>query len=92
MDLNVLKIEIFASPGCNKCSKAKTRVEKILKEINAVERCTVREVNIVEELDYAVSLSVITTPSIAINGEVVYASLPSENGLRDILENHLNGQ
>jgi len=85
-------IEVFAAPGCSKCSKAKIRIEKMIKEMNAVEQFTVREVNIVEELDYAVSLSILTTPSIAINGELIYASLPTERILREILERYLNDE
>jgi len=83
-------IEIFTAPSCNKCSKARIRIEKLLKEMHAVEHFTVREVNIVEELDYAVSLSILTTPSIAINGELIYASLPAENVLRKLLGRYLN--
>lgn len=91
MTPKLANIEIFTAPGCSKCSKAKIRIEKLLKEMSAVEHFTVREVNIVEELDYAVSLSILTTPSIAINGELLYASLPAKSVLRETLERYLNG-
>ena len=48
-----------------------------------------REVNILEEIDYAVGLGVMTTPSIAINGKLVFAGLPSAKKLRGELEQQL---
>lgn len=48
-----------------------------------------REVNILDELDHAVELGVMMTPSIAINNELVFTSLPSANKLRTELEKRL---
>jgi hypothetical protein len=44
-----------------------------------------REVNAVDELDRAVELGVLTLPSIVVDGELVFTSLPSEQQLRDAL-------
>ena len=48
-----------------------------------------REVNILDELDHAVELGVMSTPSIAIDGELVFSSLPSAKKLRTELESRL---
>ena len=41
-----------------------------------------REVNILEEMDYAVELGVMSTPAIAINGELTFVTLPAASKLR----------
>jgi glutaredoxin len=79
----MIKVEIFSSPGCGKCGHAKTLLRQLADEIGGVEW---REVNVLNELDYAVSLGVLSTPAIAINGELVFSSLPSTAKLRAVLE------
>jgi len=83
-----IQVEVFASPGCGKCGHAKDVLKKISEEIggNQIEW---REVNILDEMDYAVEIGVLSTPSIAINGELVFTSLPSANKLRAELEKQL---
>ena len=46
---------------------------------------TWREVNVLDELDYAVELGVLTLPAVVIDGELVFASLPSPLELRDAI-------
>lgn len=77
----MLKVEIFSSPGCSKCGHAKATLKKLAAEMGP-DRIQWREVNVLDELDYAVSLGVLSTPAIAINGELQFASLPSVKALR----------
>lgn len=84
----MMNIEIFSSPGCGKCGHAKDVLVDLAKEI-AANQITWREVNILEEIDYAVELGVMTTPSIAIDGELIFAGLPSVKKLRIELEQRL---
>jgi len=79
-----IKVEVFSSPGCGKCGHAKDVLRKLVDELDC-ERIHWREVNILEELDYAVGLGVLSTPSIAIDDELVFTSLPSAKKLRDEL-------
>jgi hypothetical protein len=44
-----------------------------------------REVNVLEELDYAVTLGVLTMPAIAVNGELRFSSLPTAEQFRAVL-------
>ncbi len=83
-----IQVEVFSSPGCGKCGHAKVVLKKITEEIGsgAIEW---REVNILDEMDYAVEIGVLSTPSIAINGELVFTSLPSASKLRAELEKQL---
>jgi len=83
-----IKVEVFSSPGCSKCGHAKTVLSKLGRELGAGQ-IVWREVNILEELDYAVELGVLSTPSIAIDGELVFSALPSAKKLRAELESRL---
>jgi len=76
-----IKVEVFSSPGCGKCGHAKDVLRNITED-EGFENIQWREVNILEELDYAVELGVLSTPSIAIDNELVFSSLPSAKKLR----------
>ncbi len=83
-----INVEVFSSPGCGKCGHAKEVLRKLVLEIGA-DKIQWRVVNILEELDYAVKVGVLSTPSIAINGVLVFTSLPSSSKLRVELEARL---
>jgi len=84
-------VEVFSSPGCSKCSHAKSVLRKLVDEMDS-EEIEWREVNILKELDHAVALGVLSTPAIAIDGALVFTSLPSVNKLRSELECRLGGK
>lgn len=84
-----ISVEVFSSPGCGKCSHAKEVLRKLVDELG-VERISWRDVNILDEMDHAVDIGVLSTPSIAIDGVLVFASLPSVKKLRAVLETRLN--
>ncbi len=44
-----------------------------------------REGNVIDQLDYAVELGVLTLPSIVIDGKLVFTSMPTEKQLRAAL-------
>ncbi len=79
------KIEVFTAPGCGKCGKAKDELAAIVDRLGS-EKFEWREVNILQEMDYAIELGVLSTPSIAINGELVFTALPSVKQLLLALE------
>jgi len=84
----MLKIEVFSSPGCGKCGHAKEVLRTLADELGG-EKVQWREVNILDEMDHAIELGVLSTPSIAINNELVFSSLPSAKKLRVELEARL---
>lgn len=84
-----IKVEVFSSPGCGKCGHAKEVLRKIVEELGGNGRITWREVNVLDEMDYAVRLGVLSTPAIAVNGELVFTTLPSARKLRQALEQRL---
>jgi len=80
----VLKVEVFTSPGCSKCAHA-GKVLQALVETLGRERIRWREVDILEELDYAVELGVLAAPAIAVDGDLVFTGMPRPAKLRDYL-------
>jgi len=88
-----MKIELFSSPGCGKCGHARDRLQKLVTQLDVEhpgQHIEWRDVNILEEMDYAVDLGVLSTPSLAIDGELVFTSLPGVQRLRQEIESRLD--
>lgn len=83
-----IQVEVFTAPGCGKCGRAKEVLRAVV-EAHPDNSIAWREVNILEEIDYAVRLGVLSTPAIAIDGELVFTALPSEKKLRQALQQRL---
>jgi protein-disulfide isomerase len=83
-----VKVEVFSSPGCSKCGHAKDMLLSMVQELGD-DRIEWREVNILQELDYAVKMGVLSTPAIAIDGELVFVGLPSADKLKNFLTERL---
>ena len=73
-------MELFYTPGCEKCADNKDELRTVATEL--VPDLVWRELNVLDELDYAVEVGVITLPSIAIDGEVLFSTLPTSQQLR----------
>ncbi len=80
-----MKIEIFYTPGCFECDAAHANLRKVAQE--SVKDLEWRELNVLDDLDYAVELGVLTLPSIAVDGELVFTSMPTAEQLREALRN-----
>jgi thioredoxin 1 len=78
-----MKIEIFYTPGCSECSAAHGKLRTVAQE--SVKDLEWRELNVLDDLDYAVELGVLTLPSIAVDGELVFTSMPTVAQLREAL-------
>lgn len=83
-----IHVDVFTAPGCSKCGRAKEVLRQLAEEIGRGQ-VQWREVNVLEELDYAVNLGVLSTPAIAINGELTFTGLPSAGKLRTELNRRL---
>ena len=78
-----MKIEIFYTPGCSECVAAHAKLRTAAQEsVNDLEW---RELNVLDDLDYAVELGVLTLPSIVVDGELVFTSMPTVTQLREAL-------
>ncbi len=86
-----VNVEIFSSPGCTKCGRAKEVLRRLAGELGP-DRIQWREVDVLEELDYAVDTGVLSTPAIVMDGELVFSGLPSARRLRQELERRLGSE
>jgi thioredoxin 1 len=84
-----IKIEVLSTPGCSHCDRARESLKAVAQAFGE-HRVTWRDVNLLDELDYAVELGVLTPPSLAIDGELVFAKLPSAAQLREELARRLD--
>ena len=80
-----IRIEVISAPGCGKCATAQDELRSIALSIFGHQHVTWREVDVIEELPYAVSLGVLSMPAIAVNGELLFSSLPTPGQFREVL-------
>jgi len=75
-----MKVELFYTPGCDKCADGKETLKATAERL--VPDVVWRELNVIDELDYAVEVGVLTLPAMAIDGELVFSSLPTPRQFR----------
>lgn len=80
-----VKIEVIAAPGCKNCAARQSELRDLAVSVLGEDNLVWREVNVLEELDYAVALGVLSMPAIAVNGELRFASLPTGDQFRAAL-------
>ena len=83
-----VKVELFTSDVCSRCVQAREDLRTVIDELGT-ERFEVCVVNVVENLDRAVQLGVLSTPAIAIDGELMFTGVPSRKRLKATLEQSL---
>ena len=82
-----MKVEMFVIPGCSECAAARARLRAAAQKV--AKNLEWRELNVLDDFDYAVELGVMTLPSIVIDGELVFSSTPTVAQLRDaLIERH----
>ena len=80
-------IEVIAASGCKKCADGtRDDLRAVAAAVLGEEELVWREVNVLEELDYAISLGVLTMPAMAVNGKLEFPSLPTPEQLRTALQ------
>jgi thioredoxin 1 len=77
-------IEAFSTPGCSKCARARDALKKVAEDVGA-DRVIWRDVNLLDEIDYAVDLGIVSPPSIAIDHDLVFPALPAPERFREEL-------
>ncbi len=80
---------MFYTPGCSTCVAAQAELRTAAKE--TVKDLEWRELNVLDDLDYAVELGVITLPSIAVDGQLIFTSMPTVAQLRQALIERTKG-
>lgn len=74
-------VEVFSAPGCAKCAQTRQALRSVAEQLDK-ERLVWRDVNVLDEMDYAVELGVLSPPSLAIDGQLVFPALPTPERLR----------
>ncbi|TCT07046.1 thioredoxin family protein [Paralcaligenes ureilyticus] len=83
-----IKVEFFSTPGCSHCDRTRDSLKAVAQTFG--EKMVVwRDINLLVELNYAVELGVLTPPSMAIDGELVFPRLPGAAKLRKELVRRL---
>ncbi len=78
-----MKIELFYAPGCDKCAANRENLKAAASEhVPDVEWC---ELNVLDHMEYAVDLGVLTLPAIAIDGVLEFPSLPKVKQFADAI-------
>ena len=82
-----MKIDVLQSPGCAKCLREMSALRAAAQAVApGVEW---RELDILQAIDYAVELGVLKPPAVAIDGELVFPSLPSPEALTAAMRSRL---
>ncbi len=83
-------IEVFTSPGCSKCKHITRMIMDLLKDLP--EEVTLREINVLDELEYATRLGVYTTPTIALDGKLVFRGVPTRKQIVQFVQKIRSGE
>jgi hypothetical protein len=78
-------VELIYVPPCVCCAKQCERLRQTARAILG-DALIWRDLSVLEHFDYAASLGVLTLPAVAINGRVVFSSLPTPEQLSLALE------
>lgn len=78
-----MKIELFHTPGCSRCGAAREGLKAAATA--AVPGVEWREVNVLDEMDYAVERGVLSLPAVVVDGDLLFGTLPTPQQLRAAL-------
>lgn len=81
-------VEVLTAAGCQHCRSTQALVQDAIAEIND-NRLHYREINILDDIDYAVQLGLISAPGIAVNSELVFPARPSKAKLLRLIRDRL---
>jgi hypothetical protein len=85
-----MKVEIFYMPGCSACEARHDELRAAAQAAVAdLEWC---DVNVLDNVDHAVDLGVLTLPSIVIDGQIAFTSMPTVAQLRKALIERSRGR
>ena len=84
-------VEVFSASACNRCVKAKQEIVQLVEQLNQDLHLTNRnktrmiryqDIDVVENIDRAVALGILSTPSIVINDQLIYTNMPPMSDLK----------
>ena len=81
---------MFYTPGCSSCVAQQDELRAAAQAM--VADLEWRDINVLDDVDRAVDLGVLTLPSIVIDGEIAFTSMPSVAQLRKALIGRSGGR
>lgn len=78
-----VSVEFFFAGGCSKCAEARDALRQAAQSTRRVEW---KEIDIAKDPNRAVDVGVVSTPAVAIDGKLVFKTVPSASDLRDAIE------
>ena len=76
----MINIEVFVLPGCERCLSGLSELKEVVRSFGPdVYRWEER--NLLENIDQAVQLGILSAPAIAVDGQLTFSSLPSPRQL-----------
>lgn len=77
-----VKVELLFAAGCSKCAETREALREAALSVGRVEW---EEVDIAKNADRAVDLGVVAPPALAIDGELVFRTMPTAADLRNAI-------
>ena len=78
-----ISVELFFTAGCSKCAGARDVLRKAAQSLALVEW---NEIDVAQNPNRAVDVGIVSTPAIAIDGKLVFPSMPTASELRTAIE------
>lgn len=82
-----MKIELFYAPGCEKCAAQRESLKAAAH--SAAPGVEWLELNVLDNMDYAAELGVLTLPAMAIDGTLEFPALPNAKQLAGAIARRL---
>lgn len=79
-----VQVDLFYAPHCGACRRVRPRLRRLASRYS--ESILVRELDVLEHLDEAVTAGVRCTPSVVVGGRVQLAGAVTESALVKLLE------
>ena len=83
MDEKTLTVEFFFAGGCNKCAEAR---DALREAAQAAARVEWKEIDIGKNPTRAVDVGVVSTPAVAIDGDLVFMTAPTASELQSAIQ------
>jgi hypothetical protein len=84
-----MRVELFLTSGCKSCADSRDALKSVAEQ--AVPAIVWRDVDVAQELDYAVELGIMSLPALAVDGELAFSSLPTPVQLMAELKRRARG-
>lgn len=82
-----MKVEVLHATGCVRCLRELGDLQAAARQADP--NVEWKELDILQALDYAVELGVLKPPAVAIDGELVFSSLPTSRALAAAMRKRL---